>query len=148
MSSSPASNSRERKIWVALPCVGYPLAALLPYYIAFYINHVSLTTTVSFEFINGLLSTSGVLFGFSSLIIISKDWVDRKVWAILIPPLALLVASGMEIGNLALGFANGVEALVLCSTTFNATVVTTGFTVGYIIQRLPTRSIAAQPAPR
>ncbi len=123
-----------------LLCIGYPLAVLLPYYIDFDINNVSLNAPVSFEFINGLVSTSGVLFGFSSLIIISKDWVDRRVWAVLIPPLALLIAAGVSIGNLALGFANPVEVLVLCSSTFNANVVSTGFIVGYIVQKLPYRS--------
>ncbi len=83
---------------------------------------------------------SGVLFGFSSLIIISKDWEDRRVWAVLIPPLALLIAAGVSLRNLALGFANPVEVLVPRSSTFNANVVSTGFIVGYIVPKLPYRS--------
>jgi len=128
---------KDRRVWVTLLLIGYPLAIILPYYMAFQVNHVSTATNVPFEFINVLLSTSGILFGFSSLIIISKEWVDRKVWAVLIPPLAMLIASGVNIGNLALGFANPVEVLVLCSSTFNANVVSTGFVVGYVVQRLP-----------
>jgi hypothetical protein len=128
---------RERLVWSFLLCLGYPIAIVLPYFIAFYINHVSLQTPVSFEFMNGLLSTSGILFGFSSLIIISKDWIDRRIWVVITPPLALLIMSGVYIGNLALGFANPVEVLVLCSATFNANVVSTGFIVGYVVQRLP-----------
>jgi hypothetical protein len=120
--------------------IGYPLAIILPYVIAFNIDHVSLQTQVPFEFINTLLSTSGILFGFTSLIVISKDWVDRRVWAVILPPLALLIASGVSIGNLALGFANPVEVVVLCSSTFNANVVCTGFIVGYVVQRLSRRS--------
>lgn len=119
--------------------LGYPLAVILPYVLAFDLERVSLQTAVPFEFIDGLLSTSGILFGFSSLIIISKDWIDRRVWAVIVPPLALLVLSGVEIGNLALGFANQVEVLVLCSATFNANVVSTGFIVGYVVQRMPYR---------
>jgi hypothetical protein len=51
--------------------------------LAFGLERVSLQTAVPFEFINGLLSTSGILFGFSSLIILSKDWVDRRVWTVI-----------------------------------------------------------------
>ena len=132
--------SIHRRVWAALLCVGYPLAILLPYYIAFGVNQIPLDRTVSIDFINGLLSTSGILFGFSSLIIISKEWADRRVWVVLLPPLALLIASGVYIGNLGLGLANPVEVLVLCSSTFNANVVSTGFIVGYVVQRIPARS--------
>ncbi|HKT22478.1 MAG TPA: hypothetical protein VJR06_07725 [Nitrososphaerales archaeon] len=128
---------KNRRVWITLLCIGYPLATLLPYYITFDVNRVPLDTPVSFEFINGLLSTSGILFGFSSLIIISKEWIDRRVWVVVIPPLALLISAGVSIGNLALGFANPVEVLVLCSSTFNANVVSTGFIIGYIVQKLP-----------
>jgi hypothetical protein len=136
----PILERKGRGVWISLLCIGYPLAILLPYYIAFEVNRVSLQTPVSFEFINGLLSTSGILFGFSSLIIISKEWIDRRVWVVLIPPLALLITSCVYIGNLALGLANPVEVLILCSSTFNANVVSTGFIVGYVVQKLPYRS--------
>lgn len=128
---------RNRLIWAIPLSIGYPLAILLPYYVAFIVNKVSLGITVPFEFIDGLLTTSGILFGFSSLIIISKEWVDRKIWVVIVPPLALLIASGVYIGNLALGHANQVEVLVLSSATFNANVVSTGFIVGYVVQRIP-----------
>ncbi|HZW54730.1 MAG TPA: hypothetical protein VFF30_00415 [Nitrososphaerales archaeon] len=131
---------RNRLIWALPLSIGYPLAILLPYYLAFFVNRVSLETTVPFEFINGLLTTSGILFGFSSLIIISKEWVDRRVWTVILPPLGLLIASGVAIGNLALGYANPVEVLVLSSSTFNANVVSTGFIVGYVVHRIPYRS--------
>jgi hypothetical protein len=85
---------------------GYPLAIVLPYVSAFVVEHVSLQTPVSLEFIDVLLSTSGILFGFSSLIVISKDWIDRRLWIVILPPLALLITSGVYVGNLALGFAN------------------------------------------
>ena len=124
-------------MWAILLGVGYPLAILLPYYLAFAVYKVLPTGQVPFEFINGLLSTSGILFGFSSLIVISKDWIERQVWAVMIPPLALLVASGVYIGNLGLGFGNPAEVLVLCSSTINANVVSTAFIVGYIVQKAP-----------
>jgi hypothetical protein len=94
---------------------------------------------VSFDYTNGLLSIASVLFGFSSLIIISKEWVDKRAWAVLLPPLALIVVSGVSISNLALGYANPVQVLVFCSAAFNANVVSTGFILGYVSQKLPAK---------
>jgi hypothetical protein len=131
------SKTRDRVIWGSLLSIGYPFAIVMPYILAFQVNQVGLDVKVPIEFINGLLSTAGILFGFSSLIIISKDWIDRRVWLVIIPPLALLITSGVYIGNLALGFANPVEVMVLCSSTFNANVVSTGFIVGYVVRRMP-----------
>ena len=71
---------------------------------------------------------------------VSKDWIERSVRAVMLPPLALLIASGVYIGGLALGSGNAVEVLVACSATFNANVVSTGFLVGYLVQRSPQRT--------
>ena len=136
-SQAHSSMHKNRLVWAILLCVGYPLAIVLPYFLSFAVNKVPLNTVVPFEFNNGLLSTSGILFGFSSLIVISKEWIDKRVWIVILPPLALLIMSGVYIGNLALGFANPVEVLVLCSATFNSNVVSTGFIVGYVVQRMP-----------
>jgi len=54
---------------------------------------------------------------------------------VLIPPLVLIVLSGVTITNLALGFANPVQALVFSSASFNANVVSTGFILGYVTRR-------------
>jgi hypothetical protein len=116
--------------------VGFPLAILLPFVDAVVFKHVPFDIAVPFEFIAGLLSTASILFGFTSLIIVSKEWVERKVWAVLIPPLTLIILSGVSIGNLAIGFENPVRALLLSSATFNANVVSTGLVVGYVIQKM------------
>lgn len=113
------------------------MAIVFPYYFAFIVNRIPLSASVPLESINSLLTTSGILFGFTSLIMVSKDWIERKVWAVMLPPLALLVLTGVYIGNLALGYANQVEVLVLSSSTFNANVVSTGFLVGYFVRRNP-----------
>ena len=126
---------RIRLVWAILLLVGFPLAILLPFVDAFYFKHVSLGIEVPFEFTAGLLSTSSILFGFTSLIIISKEWIEKKVWAVLIPPLALIILSGVTISNLAMGFENPVQALLISSATFNANVVSTGLVAGYVIQR-------------
>jgi len=127
---------RIRLVWAILLLVGFPLAILLPFVDALVFKHVSLSIEIPFEFTAGLLSTASILFGFTSLIIISKEWVERKVWAVLVPPLVLIILSGVAISNLALGFQNPVQALLLSSATFNANVVSTGLVVGYVIQKL------------
>jgi hypothetical protein len=101
---------RMRLVWSILLCIGYPLAILSPFLDAYIFRHIPLDTVVPFEFSNNLLFTSSILFGFTSLIIVSKDWVEKRVWATLVPPLALIILSGVTIGNLALGSANSVHA--------------------------------------
>jgi hypothetical protein len=127
---------RIHSIWAVLLLVGYPLAILLPFVDAFVFKHVPLTTEVHFEFIAALLSAASILFGFTSLIIISKEWVESIVWPVLVPPLVMIILSGVAISNLAIGYQNGVETLLLSSATFNANVVSTGLVVGYVMQKM------------
>ena len=131
-----AKVKRIRLIWAILLLIGFPVAIGLPFINVLVIHHVSLETQVSFDFTAALLSASSILFGFTSLIIISKEWVERKIWAVIMPPLALIVLSGVEIGNLALGLENSVSALMISSAAFNANVVSTGLVVGYVVQKL------------
>jgi hypothetical protein len=131
-----AKTKKIRLIWAVLLLIGFPLAIGLPFVNTLFFQHVSLETSVSFEFTAALLSASSILFGFTSLIIISKEWVERKIWAVIMPPLAMIILSGVEISNLALGLENPVSALLISSATFNANVVSTGLVVGYVVQRL------------
>jgi hypothetical protein len=126
---------RIRLIWAGLLCVGFPVAIVYPFVDAYVLKHVQVEMQVPFEFANGLLFIASILFGFSSLIIVSKEWIDRKIWSVLLPPLALIVLTGVSISNLALGYANPVQVLVFTSASFNANVVSTGFILGYITQR-------------
>jgi hypothetical protein len=73
-----------------------------------------------------------ILFGFTSLIIVSKEWIDRRIWSVLLPPLVLIVLSGVAIGNLAFGASSDLSVLLFSSASFNANVVSTGFVVGYV----------------
>lgn len=131
---------RFRLVWAFLLCISFPLATALPFIDAYFVEHVSFGLTVSFDFGAALLSISSVLFGFTSLIIISKEWVDKRVWTVLIPPLVMIVIAGVSISNLALGFGNSVETLLFCFAAFNANVVSTGFIVGYVTMMLPSTS--------
>ena len=105
------TGKRTNFIWTALLGIGFPVAILLPFIDTYAIKQVPLSTEVPFDYTNSLLSIASILFGFSSLIIISKEWVDRKVWAVLIPPLVLIVLSGVTLSNLALGYANSVQCV-------------------------------------
>jgi hypothetical protein len=134
--SAEGKLKRVRLIGAILLLIGFPLAIGLPFVNAFLLQHVSVDTPVPFEFTAALLSVSSILFGFTTLIIISKDWVERKIWAVIMPPLALIILSGVEISNLALGLENPAQALLISSAAFNANVVSTGLVVGYVIQRM------------
>jgi hypothetical protein len=129
------ASKRINLIWSTLLGIGFPVAILIPFIDTYLVKHVPVQTQVPFEFTNGLLFIASILFGFSSLIIVSKDWVDKKMWAVLIPPLVLIVLSGVTISNLALGYADSVQALVFCSASFNANVVSTAFILGYITRK-------------
>ncbi len=131
---------RFRLVWAFLLCISFPLATALPFIDAYFVKHVSFGLTVSFDFGAALLSISSILFGFTSLIIISKEWVDKRVWTVLIPPLVMIVIAGVSISNLALGFGNSVETLLFCSAAFNANVVSTGFIVGYVTMMVTSTS--------
>jgi hypothetical protein len=83
-----------RLVWAILLCIAFPFAILYPFLDAHIFKHVPIDTVVPFEFSNSLLFTSSILFGFTSLIIVSKEWIDKRIWAVLVPPLALIILSG------------------------------------------------------
>ncbi len=139
---------KMRLIWAFLLLISFPVAIVLPFVDAYVFKHVSSTLEVPIDYAAALLSISSILFGFTSLIIISKEWVDKRIWTVLIPPLVLIVLSGVTIGNLALGAANPVQTLLFCSATFNANVVSTGFILGYVTQMAPKPKIRDEPEKR
>jgi hypothetical protein len=126
-------------IWGVLLGIGFPFAIIYPFFDTYVLKHLAVDTPVPFDFTNALLFIASILFGFASLMVVSKEWVDKRVWTVLLPPLVLIVLTGVSISNLALGFANPVEVLVFSSAAFNANVVSTGFIVGYITQKLPAK---------
>ena len=111
--------------------IAFPFAIIYPFYDTYLLRHISADVIIPFDFSNALLFTSSILFGFTSLIIVSKEWIDRRIWSILLPPLVLIVLSGVAIGNLALGASSDLSVLLFTSACFNANVVSTGFVVGY-----------------
>lgn len=130
---------RIRLIWASLLSVGFPVAIIYPFVDTYFLKHLAVDIAVPFDYTNGLLFIASILFGFSSLIVVSKEWVDKRIWTVLLPPLALIVLSGVSISNLALVYTNSVQALVFSSSAFNANVVNIGFILGYVTQKLPAR---------
>jgi len=126
-------------IWAVLLGLGFPTAIIYPFFDTYVVKHVAVGFEVPFDFTNGLLFIASVLFGFASLMVVSKEWVDKRIWTVLLPPLMLIVLTGVSISNLALGSANSVQVLAFSSAAFNANVVSTAFIVGYITQKLPQR---------
>jgi hypothetical protein len=126
-------------IWTTLLCIGFPFAIIYPFLDTYVLKHLAVDLQVPFDFTNGLLFIASILFGFSSLMVVSKEWVDKRIWTVLLPPLVLIVLTGVSISNLALGATNSVQTLVFSSAAFNANVVSTGFILGYVTQKLPTK---------
>jgi hypothetical protein len=138
----PKSKRNIRLIWSTLLGIGFPVAIIYPFIDAYLIKHVSATLEVPFDFSNGLLFIASILFGFASLMIVSKEWISKRIWTVLLPPLFLIVLTGVSISNLALGASDPVQVLVFSSAAFNANVVSTVFILGYVTQHLPTKKDA------
>jgi hypothetical protein len=134
---APTGRRRIRLIWATLLGIGFPVAIIYPFFDTYIIKHVAAGIEVPFDFTNGLLFIASILFGFASLMVVSKEWVDKRIWTVLLPPLILIVLTGVSISNLALGAADSVQVLVFSSAAFNANVVSTAFILGYVTQKLP-----------
>jgi hypothetical protein len=133
-----ASRRKIRLVWTVLLGVGFPFAIIYPFFDAYVVKHLAAADlVVPFDFTNGLLFIASILFGFASLMVVSKEWVDRRIWVVLMPPLLLIVLTGVSISNLALGGTDSVQTLVFSSAAFNANVVSTAFILGYVTQKLP-----------
>ena len=108
------------------------LLSIISVFIKVFLNQVSFEREVDPALVNGLLTASSILFGFSSLVVVSQKPLKRTLWVVLLPSLALTMMSGGAIVDVALGTKNTVEAILWLSATFNVNAVTTGFLVGYI----------------
>ena len=103
-------------------CIAFPFTILYPFIDAYILKHAAVDMVVPFDYSNSLLFTSSIIFGFTSLIIVSKEWIDRRVWAVLVPPLRAHNLVRGRIGNLALGTTGSVSVLLFSSTSFNTNV--------------------------
>ena len=124
-----------RLVWAFVLCIAFPFAILTPFFDALIIRQVSIYTVVPFELSNTLLFTSSILFGFTSLIVVTKEWIDKRVWALLVPLLMFIILSGVAIGNFAMGSTTSMWVFLYSSAASNANVVSTGFVVGYVTQQ-------------
>ena len=114
----------------------YLLAFMFPFLDAYVIRPVSFDRQIDPEFLNGLLTASSILFGFSSLLVVSQKFAERILWVILLPALILIISSGGTIADVALGRGNAVEGLLILTASFLVNALSTGILVGYITQKL------------
>jgi hypothetical protein len=74
----------------------FPIRHNLPFLDAYVVRHLADNLQVSFDFTNGSLFIASILFGFSSLIVVNKECVDRRICTVLLPPLILIVLTGFN----------------------------------------------------
>ena len=65
-------------IWAVLLSIGFPVAIIYPFVDTYVLKHVAVALAVPFDYTKGLLFIASILFGFSSLIVVSKEWVIEK----------------------------------------------------------------------
>lgn len=131
---SEESRKKELKYWNLLFAFAYALTVAYPFLDAYVMGRVSFDRQIDPELMTGLLTASSILFGFSSLIILSQEITRkerRKLWWLIFPPLIFIILSGSGIADVALGKANAVRTTLILIASFNANVLTTVFLVGY-----------------
>ena len=123
----------DRIFWKAVDfslIIIYLILVSLPFLRA-YGGSVSFERQVDPTFLNGLLTASSILFGFSSVLVIGQKPVQMRTWVLLLPPLILTILAGIQIVDVALGSGNSVFAVLMLSTSFHSNMVTTALIVGH-----------------
>ena len=109
--------------------IGYILVIILciasPFYVIYILRAASSELHINPEIINGLLTTSSILFGFTTLIVASQKKIDRELYFMLLPPLILIIFSGGMILEFALNEKRGIETLAWIFASFLVNETTT-----------------------
>jgi hypothetical protein len=69
----PTGRRRIRLIWATLFGISFPVAIIYPFFDTYISKHVAGGIEVPFDFTNGLLFIASILFGFASLMVVSKE---------------------------------------------------------------------------
>jgi len=110
--------------------IAYTICIIYPFINA-HLSEVSFDSQVDPTYMNGLLTASSILFGFSALLVIGERPTEKILWWILVIPLIFIVFSGGQISSVALGTANEVFALLMLTSTFNTNILSVSFLTGY-----------------
>jgi hypothetical protein len=126
------SNKRNWKfIFInILFAVLYAYVIIYPYIDAYVLGNVNLALQIDPEYLNGLLTASSILFGFSSLFVVGQKPNDKHFWVLLLASLFLIIRAGGGIADVALEKTSPVDAMVTLSSCFMANVISTSYIAG------------------
>jgi len=91
---------------------------------------VPLDTKIDPELMNGILTLSGILFGFSAILAFEQKKEEKWTWKLLIIPLLTLYLSGSVLYDVAIERRKPIEALLYIRASFIATAIITWFLAG------------------
>jgi hypothetical protein len=128
------SNKRDWKfIFISiLFAVFYVYVIIYPYIDAYVLGKVNLELQIDPEYLNGLLTASSILFGFSSLFVVGQKPTNKSFWVFLLVALFLIIRAGGGIADVALEKSSSVDAMVNLSSCFMANVVSTSYIAGIL----------------
>jgi len=102
-----------------------------PFFHTYITKKVSLDNPVDPEYINGLLTVSSILFGFSSILVFGQRKENKWLKYLLLFPLAMLGFSGGSIWNVVIGINKPMQALLWTWTSVLANMCVTFFLAGF-----------------
>ena len=105
---------------------------LSPFYHVYISKKVSIDNPVDPEYINGLLTVSSILFGFSSILVYQQRKEDEWLKYILLIPVFLFGMSGGSIWNVVVGINKPMQALLWTWTSVLVNIGVTWFLAGWL----------------
>lgn len=102
-----------------------------PFYHTYITKKISLDNPVDPEYINGLLTVSSILFGFSSILVFGQRKENKWLKYLLLFPLVILGFSGGSIWNVVIGINKPMQALLWAWTSVLANIFVTWFLAGF-----------------
>jgi len=104
-----------------------------PFYHTFITKRVSLDNPVDPEYINGLLTVTSILFGFSSILVFQQRKEREWLKFVLLIPLVFIGFSGGSIWNVVVGINKPMMALLWTWTSVLVSIFVTWFLAGYAV---------------
>ena len=114
--------------WVILFCL---IMVLNPYIQFYYFKRIPEETYVDPEYINGLLTVSSILFGFSSLLVFQQKEKHPRLFLLLFLPLIFITRSSGTIWDIVLGTKAPIHGLLSAWTSVLSSTAVTFFLAGF-----------------
>ena len=106
-----------------------------PFYHTFITKKVSLDNPVDPEYINGLLTVTSILFGFSSILVFQQRKEEEWLKFVLLIPLVFIGLSGGSIWNVVIGINKPMMAFLWTWTSVLVSTFITWFLAGINIKK-------------